>query len=259
MEQKELSLKTKQNVFGQIRCILNYALKLEYIPKNPLTTLGNFKSAAMVKDEMQFYTPGEFKQFIVAAQSSAQAKKEKYRDLSEWDFYIFFCIAFYCGLRKGEIHALRWSDIDGSYLSVKRSIRQRLKGGDRETPPKNVSSVRTLQMPLPLIQALAEHKKRQEHLKGFTEDYRICGGEICLRDATVQRRNIQYSETAGLNTIRIHDFRHSHVSVLANEGINIQEVARRLGHSRIEMTWNTYSHLYPREEERAVEILNAIA
>jgi integrase len=259
MEKKGLSLKTKQNVFGQIRCILNYALKLEYIAKNPLTTLGNFKSAATIKEEMQFYTPQEFKQFIGAAQSAAKTKKEKYRDLSEWDFYIFFCIAFYCGLRKGEIHALRWSDIDGSYLSVKRSIRQRLKGGDRETPPKNNASIRTLQMPLPLIQALDEHKKRQQTLKCFSEDYRICGGEICLRDATVQRRNETYSKTAGLNTIRIHDFRHSHVSVLANEGINIQEVARRLGHSRIEMTWNTYSHVYPREEERAVEILNAIA
>ncbi|MEZ3439790.1 MAG: hypothetical protein K1W18_13015 [Oscillospiraceae bacterium] len=43
-----------------------------------------------------------------------------------------------------------------------------------------------------------------------------------------------------------------------NNGINIQEVSRRLGHSDIEMTWNTYSHLYPREEERAVEVLNQI-
>ncbi|HBR01650.1 MAG TPA: hypothetical protein DD738_03485 [Ruminiclostridium sp.] len=259
MEQKGLSLKTKQNVFGEIRAILNYALKMEYIAKNPLTTLGNFKSATIIKEEMKFYTAQEFKQFISAAERAAKAKKEKYRDLSEWDFYTFFCIAFYTGLRKGEIHALKWSDINGSYLSVRRSIRQRIKGGDRETPPKNNSSMRTLQMPLPLILALGEHKKRQARLKGFSEDYRVCGGKVCLRDATVQRRNEQYSKTAGLDTIRIHDFRHSHVSVLANEGINIQEVARRLGHSRIEMTWNTYSHLYPREEERAVDILNKIA
>lgn len=259
MEQKGLSLKTKQNVFGEIRAILNYALKMEYIAKNPLKTLGNFKSTAIIKEEMKIYTAQEFKAFISAAESTAQAKKEKYHSLSEWDFYVFFCIAFYTGLRKGEIHALKWSDLDGSILSVKRSIRQRIKGGDRETPPKNQSSVRKLQMPLPLVRALEEHKKRQEKLKGFSEDYRVCGGKVCLRDATIQRRNEQYSKAAGLNTIRIHDFRHSHVSVLANEGINIQEVARRLGHSRIEMTWNTYSHLYPREEERAVAILNSIA
>ena len=51
---------------------------------------------------------------------------------------------------------------------------------------------------------------------------------------------------------------HSHASLLANEGINIQEIARRLGHSDIKMTWNTYSHLYPREEERAIIILDKI-
>lgn len=63
---------------------------------------------------------------------------------------------------------------------------------------------------------------------------------------------------AGVKKIRIHDFRHSHASLLANAGINIQEVARRLGHSRIEMTWNTYSHLYPKEEERAIKVLDEI-
>ena len=41
-------------------------------------------------------------------------------------------------------------------------------------------------------------------------------------------------------------------------GINIQQVAKRLGHTKVEITWNTYSHLYPREEERAIEILNAV-
>lgn len=47
-------------------------------------------------------------------------------------------------------------------------------------------------------------------------------------------------------------------SLLASEGINIQEIARPLGHSNVEMTWNTYSHLYPHEEERAVSVLDKI-
>jgi len=88
-------------------------------------------------------------------------------------------------------------------------------------------------MPLPLIRILKEHKKRQAQLKNFTDDYRICGAERSVRDTTVQRKNEKYAKMAGLKVIRIHDFRHSHVSVLANENINIQEVARRLGHSRI--------------------------
>ena len=93
---------------------------------------------------------------------------------------------------------------------------------------------------------------------GFSEENYICGADKPLRDSTIQKRNIKFAQLAGIKTIRIHDFRHSHASLLANEGINIQEISRRLGHSNVEITWNTYSHLYPREEERAVKILNKI-
>lgn len=130
--------------------------------------------------------------------------------------------------------------------------------GDVETPPKNKSSIRTLQMPLPLIKILKEHKKRQMQLPNFNEDSRILGNEKCLRDTTIQKKNMLYSSLAKVKTIRIHDFRHSHASLLANKGINIQEVARRLRHAKVEITWNTYSHLYPKEEEKAIKILNVI-
>ena len=259
IEQRDLAVKTKKSAYNILRSILNYAVRLEYLPKNPLPKVGNFKDALGGKSEMDIYTAQEFTQYISTAKRQAEAKQANNRELSEWDYVVFFSIAFYTGLRKGEIHALKWNDIDGAYLSVKRSITQKLKGEDRETPPKNKSSIRTLQMPAPLIRILKEHRERQERLERFTEDYRICGGVRCLRDTTLQNRNKQYAELSGLKDIRIHDFRHSHVSVLANEKINIQEIARRLGHSRIEMTWNTYSHLYPREEERAVNVLNTIA
>lgn len=162
-------------------------------------------------------------------------------------------------MRKGEINALKWSDIEGDFIHVRRSVAQKIKGKPIvETPPKNKSSYRTLQMPAPLIEILNEYKNRCKQLNGFTDDYRVCGGISCLGDTSISNKNIQYAAESGLKPIRIHDFRHSHASLLANEGINIQEIARRLGHSKIETTWNTYSHLYPREEERAVKILNRI-
>ncbi|MCL2588792.1 MAG: site-specific integrase [Oscillospiraceae bacterium] len=259
VEEKGLALKTRQHAYGIFRAILNYAVKMEYIKKNPLLAVGTFKDALYTKPEMKIYTAEQFLKYITAARCMAEERQEKHNDLSWWGFYVFFNIAFYTGLRKGEIHALKWSDLDGSLLHVRRSILQKLKGGDRETPPKNKSSIRTLQMPLPLIQVLDEHRARQKQLTYFSDDYRICGGERCLRDSTISNRNKRYAEFAGLDRIRIHDFRHSHVSLLANESINIQEIARRLGHSKIEETWNTYSHLYPREEEKAVEILNRVA
>ena len=249
-----LKIKSKKNIYGEFRALLGYAVKMDYIPKNPLTKVGNFKTSDFTKSEMQYYTPDEFKKYIAAAKNIA----ENAPALITWDYYVFFNIAFFTGMRKGEIHALRWSDIQNNIISVTKSINQKLSGGDRETPPKNKSSVRTLQIPAPLIKILNDHKKRVQNLKDFSENWHICGGERSLRDTSIENFNKKCAAAAGVKHIRIHDFRHSHASLLANNGINIQEIARRLGHAKIEMTWNTYAHLYPREEERAIEILNKI-
>lgn len=258
LEERDLALKAKKNVYSELRTMFNYAVRMEYLSKSPLVKVGNFKDPLATKQEINFYTPEEFRAYIRAAKEMALQKQKEENDLFEWNYYVFFNIAFYTGLRKGEIHALRWCDIDGAYLSVKHSITQKLHNEDVETPPKNKSSIRTIQIPLPLIKILDEHKKRQMLLGNWSSDHRVLGEERCLRDTTIQKRNNLYATLAGVKRIRIHDFRHSHASLLANMGINIQEVARRLGHAKIEMTWNTYSHLYPREEERAIAVLNQV-
>ena len=256
-----LSLNTKKQVYSDFRALLNYAIEMEYIPKgtNPVTKVKTFKDTESLIDKMNYYTAQDFQKFIESAKQNAVEHEKKTQSISEWDYYVFFNIAFYMGLRKGENHALKFTDINGFVMDITRSITQRLKTGDKETPPKNKASIRTLQIPLPLVQIINEHIERLKQAGCYDENNRICGGVRPLRDTTVQRRNLLFAKKSNLKVIRIHDFRHSHVSVLANENINIQEISRRLGHSRIEMTWNTYSHLYPREEERAINVLNRIA
>ncbi|MDR2569164.1 MAG: site-specific integrase, partial [Oscillospiraceae bacterium] len=111
LEKNNLSLHTKKSAYGYFRAFINYAIKMDYIHKNPLTKIGNFKQAYYIKSEMNFYTPDEFKAFISKAKEIANEKEKKKKDLSEWNYYVFFNIAFYTGLRKGEIHALKWTDI----------------------------------------------------------------------------------------------------------------------------------------------------
>ena len=255
---ERLSLRTKQSAYCELRAVLNYAVKMEYLPRNPLFATENFKDAYSTKKKIEFYTADEFLKFIAAAREQAERSENATNSIYEWNYYVFFNIAFYTGMRKGEIYALKWTDIDGDIIHVTKSITQKLRGDDRETPPKNKSSVRDIQIPLPLKDVLTEHYNRLKMLDGFSDDWRICGGVKCLRDSTIEKRNKKYASAAGLKKIRIHDFRHSHASYLAHYGINIQEIARRLGHSKVEMTWNTYSHLYPKEEDRAVSVLNMI-
>lgn len=253
LSESGLAISTRRGAYGEFRAMMNFAVRTGRLQKNPLSLVGNFKDAYETnpQEKLHYYTADQFKKYITIARKNAST-------ITEWGYYVFFSIAYYTGARKGEINALKWSDIDGNIMHIRRSIAQKLKGGDRETPPKNKTSYRSLQMPRPLIDILTEHKERQKSLKHFSDDFRVCGGPVCLRDTSIDKANRQFAKEAELPHIRIHDFRHSHASLLANEGINIQEIARRLGHAKIEITWNTYSHLYPREEERAVEVLNKI-
>lgn len=247
IEDKDLSIRTRKNIYSEFRAMLNYAVKMEYIPSNPLLKLGNFKAPLEIPEEMQFYTPDEFLKYIDVARQSEQ-----------WDYYVFFNIAFYTGMRKGEINALQWTDVKDGYVNITKSMAQKLKGKDRITPPKNQSSIRKIQIPISLQFVLDEHYERSQDIAGFNDSFFICGGLQALRDSSLNNANERFAKEAGLKRIRIHDFRHSHASLLANEGINIQEIARRLGHSNASITLKVYSHLYPREEERALNVLNKI-
>ena len=209
---KKLSLKYKQNIYTTFSAVLNYAVKMEYISCNPLSKLGNFKDSSLIRKEMDFYTAEEFKRFIAAAKQRAE-ETELTGNIHEWNFYIFFMLAFYTGMRRGEINALKWTDIKNNSIYITRSIVQKLKGKDRETPPKNKSSVRAIQIPKPLKAALTAHYHRNMQQPNFDESYRICGGARCLRDATIDFRNKEYSQAAGIKTIRIHDYRHPYVKL----------------------------------------------
>ena len=245
---------SNMNIYASIRAIFKYAEKMEYISKNPVTIVGNFTTSEIVSDEdkIRYYTPEQFKRFMDAA-------KEYAATASGHALYTFFAVAYFTGMRKGEINALKWSDIDGDMIRVRRSINQKQKGEkDVETPPKNKSSIRDIQAPEVLMNILLANRAIQEKHPNFSEDFRVCGGPGTLRDTTISNFNNMCAKEAMLPQIRVHDFRHCHASLLANEGINIQEIARRLGHSDIETTWKTYAHLYPRENERAIKVLEKI-
>lgn len=247
------SVRDQKNKYAALRALLYFAVKMEYLASNPLVRLGNFKDANDIpnKEKMHFYTPEQFKKYIAVVQSHMD-------NPSDYSYYVFFNLAFYTGMRKGELNALKWTDIENNIIHVRRSISQKLGQGDVETPPKTKSSYRDLQIPQKIVDMLIEHKARQQKIKNFSDDFRVCGGERPLRDTSISNKNIQYAKEAELEPIRIHDFRHSHASLLIQHGINIQEVARRLGHSDIKMTLNTYSHLYPSESERALTVLENI-
>jgi len=235
---------SKQTIFSDFVMLMNYAVDMNYIDKNPTKSIKQFKDNE--KKEMEYYTKEEFIAFIDAAKNWATENQNKHGLLSEWDYYVFFCIAFYTGLRKSEIHALTWNAIRNRTLTVKKSVTQDViarKGTPKKDilgPPKSKSAYRTITIPVVLEKILDEHKERQISLGVYKETNLICGVDKWLRNITIFRRNRKFAELAGLKVIRVHDFRHSHVSVLINADVNIKEISRRVGHSNVQMTWNVY-------------------
>ena len=255
---RDLGLTTKKNYYKEFTALLNYAVKREYLAKSPLALVGNFRTTEFQKpEEMAFYTPEEYKRFAAAARQYAENAHAD-RSFTAWAYYVFFSIAFYTGMRKGEINALKWKNVSDGVIRVRESVAQKLKGEYVEGDPKTASSVRDIRIPDPLANILAEHRARQEADERFGDDYYVCGAVKALADTSIENYNKRYCEAAGLKHIRIHDFRHTHASLLINEGINIMEISRRLGHRDIKETLETYAHLYPREEEKALAILNTI-
>lgn len=251
-----LSITMRKKIYGEFHALLNFAVKMKYIHENSMNAIGNFKDAyfELPADKLRFFTPEQFKAFATVANEDSMGFYRR-------SIFVFFCLAYYTGMRKGEIHALRWEDIEGEIIHVRRSISQKIKGKKIvETPPKNKSSYRNLQIPEPLRDILVQYQalQRLQFPQKWNNGFRVCYGEKCISDTAISNYNIKWARAAGLEPIRIHDFRHSHASLLANEGINIQEIARRLGHSNVQITWNRYSHLYPREEERAITVLNQV-
>lgn len=249
---------TKNAAYRELKAVLNFAEARGIMGNNPIKKITSFRDPykQAIQVRLRYYTADEFKKFIEEAKKIYQKKN----DLRTGGLYIFFLLAYYTGMRKGEINALRWSDIeDERYIWVRRSIAQKLKGESWvETPPKNQSSVRRIQMPEILLGALSEHKESQERAGRWSEALFICGGPAPIPDTAIENANKLYGQLAGVKHITIHEFRHSHASLLCNAGVNIKEIARRLGHSNVEITLKTYSHLYQKEEERAVAVLNKI-
>lgn len=252
---RDLKIRSKQNYYKDFSTLINYAVQREYIPRNPLALVGNFRTTEFEAPEgMQYYTPEEYRLYSAAALDVAKGSDA----FADWAYYVFFSIAFYTGMRKGEINSLKWENIEGDTIKVRTTVSQKVKGDYIETRPKTISSLRDIKMPAPLLTIVSEHRARQASDSRFLDSYYVCGGTKCLPDSTIEKRNQRYGKLAGVKHIRIHDFRHTHASLLINEGINVMEISRRLGHKDIKETLDTYAHLYPREEDKAVAILNRI-
>ena len=259
IDKLEVTTIYKNKIYKVFNELINFGIKVEYMSVNQLKKLGNFKKSGEIIDTtINFWTKEEFDRFIEYGECDC-AMNTSDNKFVRWGYYVAYNIMFYAGCRKSEVYPLTWKDYKNGAISITKGLVYKVKGHDYViSAPKTKGSIREIPVPKQLAKVLEEHYKRCQSIYGFSDDFFICGGVAPLTDTMLDNIKNEWADAVGNHRIRIHDFRHSHASLLINNGANIQVVAKRLGHADIEMTLNTYSHMYQSEEDKAVALINSL-
>ena len=175
-------------------------------------------------------------------------------------------VALATGMRRGELLGLRWQDVDfeRGVLSVRQTVGA-LRGKPDVKPPKTRSSIRDVPVPAEVMAALREHRRRQNEqrlaLGTVWEDYDLvfaaANGRPIYPD-NLKRDFERLVHLAGVPRIRIHDQRHTHVTLAIAAGADIGAVSQRIGHSRTSITMDVYHHVLPRKHLEVSDKVGAV-
>ena len=231
---KPYSASYLQKIHSQLSAIFNHAVNFYYLPSNPAQKAGNMGKEE--HREMLFWTKEEYLKF-------ADAMMDK-----PVSFYAFEML-YWCGIREGELLALTPADFnfDKETVTINKSY-QRLKGQDVITSPKTKKSNRTIKMPKFLCEEMKEYLGM---LYGLKKKDRI----FTVTKSYLHHEMDRGAKAAGVKRIRIHDLRHSHISLLIDMGFSAVAIADRVGHESIDITYQ-YAHLFPSKQIEMAEKLD---
>lgn len=236
---KDFGNNHNKNLYSMLKkffdfCKLKYNLSLEF-----MLDVVPFSLKIEKKRKIDFYTLKEFKRFI--------------KFVDNIIYKSFFNFMFFCGTRPGEAMALKFSDLNGYVITINKTMDEH---GKREIgTPKTHSSNREILIPKKLLRSLI--KLRKYYIKNYgdeTFDYFIFGGKKPLAPTTINRYKLKACEKAKLRPITLHQFRHSHATLLVGKGIDIHDVSARLGHAKASTTLNVYTHSL--KQKRVLKTLN---
>ena len=244
---KHLSNVYKNKCIRTFKQLCEFARKRYDLVTNIPDKFDNYRNED--KKEMKFITLDQFNQLMDVVDDEA------YRAL--------FIVLFYMGCRIGEASALTWQDVDfgSNTLTINKTVTTKTKVADELyliSTPKTQSSIRTLPMPQIVSKALLEmHDKVSGHPL-YSPSRFVFGFDRPIPENTIQTKKNRYFSAAGLDPIRLHDFRHSCASFLINNNATPLLVSKWLGHANVSMTLNTYSHLWKSELSEIVNVIDSL-
>ena len=247
---QHLSNNTINKIIILLKKIFDTGVRKSLIDKNPVE---NLRKLPINKKTITFWSVEEFARF-----RELITKEEKSYDL-------FFTLAFFTGMRMGEILALNWNDINllTNTIHVTKTA-YFLNKRNHINSTKTRAGTRYITINNKLANMLRDWKQEQTTLlKEFIDDIDnlqvIQSSPISITKNMIDKKFKQIlSRNNDIKKIRIHDLRHSHASLLINQGEDYLVVKERLGHASITTTIDTYSHLYPSKQKSLANKLDEI-
>ena len=248
---KELSYSSMYDYYKIINVMFNQAVYNGLLSENPNLRANKPKKE---KTEQKFYDLDQVKELL----SCIENECIKYKAL--------ITLTLDSGARRGEIVALKWSDLDfdtGS-LKIDNSLKV-VKGVVDEKKAKTNSSKRIIYLCSATLDVLREYKEWQDSRikelgKNWKNENRIFTNELggYMNPGTCYKIFTKVIEKYGLEHIRFHDLRHTSASVLIHKGINLKAVSQRLGHSSINITNDIYAHIFESDKVESAIAFNEI-
>jgi len=245
LEERGASARARQMTVTYLRTALRDAMRMSLIPSNPADAVDRPRAP---RPEVRHLDAEQVRKLLEAAAGDPMEA--------------LYSTAVGTGLRLGELLGLRWGDLDleGGALQVRRALVEQSRTGKRTlAEPKTKQARRKVDLPAFVVDALRVHRER---LGAAPHPERLVftspEGEPVRRSNLHRRSWKPLLKRAGLPDLPFHSTRHTAATLALEAGVNPKVVQERLGHSRIALTLDTYSHAVPTLGRDAADRLDAL-
>ena len=245
-----LAPKTIKNYISFTSSVFDYAVKMQMLQNNPCrnVTLPSPKSK-----EREVYTIDEVQHMLELFKNESEAN---------YKYTVFFTLAAFTGLRKGELLGLEWKDFDwdNRLMTVCRASAWTKEKGIYTDTPKTKSSNRILKLPADLCAKLLEYKAWQDKYKEsigsqWEEHDRLFTkwNGLPMGHRSPYKYFEKFCKRTGMRFVNVHSFRHFAASTLILNGVDVKTVQTCLGHNDATTTLSIYAHSFQEAQARAME------
>ncbi|MBP2629284.1 MAG: integration/recombination/inversion protein, partial [Firmicutes bacterium] len=231
------------------------AVKQRLLSYNPATACSKPKA---VKPKINILTVEEVLKILEVASTYIIKKDGSINENLHPGYYPALLVDVYTGLRRSELMGLKWKyvDLDNGVLTIAETLLQTNKEIYQDDDTKTYAGKRTVSIPSEVVEVLRKHK---EYVDDKAE-YVFCNKKgQCPDPHNFNRFFKSILKKAGITkNVRVHDLRHTNVSMMVLQNVNPKDISKRIGHSNYAFTMQTYAHIFPDTDMKTANKLSEL-